>query len=350
MAFFSRLFSQPADPEPTDARIAQRLAQDPPSRLAEGYPRTWNEPLAAAVAALDEAAVMELYAPLDPAGRFHLLQDFSDFFTDERLRDAWLARFSPFETPQAKLLAGMIHYTWAWASRGHGLARSVSDSGHDGLITHNDRARELLLAAGTAWGQSDIVPFLHAQTTAYSMPAGSQGEVARYWQAIDPFNRHGIHAWGAQLDERWFGDDSDQLLLAESVAKNAPAGNEGLAAVPELVMDRWQYLQQFEELDNSDADDRSVKLPRVQDFIRLAYQKLFNSGVSVDPRLEARHLNYFAWCFYWGDQDELAFEAMRRLNGRVYEPVWTHRNWEVDPIEAYNDAREFLIKKFEFGL
>lgn len=207
---------------------------------------------------------------------------------------------------------------------------------------------DLLIAAGNELNNTDIVPFLHAQSSAYALPEGQQIEVSKTWQTIDPFNRHGLYKLGVQLDERWFGDSEQQLALAEYIAINAPEGHEGLVVVPELVMERWEYLTAFQELDEDDADERTVELKRVRNFLRLAYQKLFKSGHPVDERLVARHLSYFAWWFYWGDEDKLAYEIFQQLKGRAYAPVWEFRD-DDDAIESYNDTRDYLIEEIEFG-
>lgn len=113
--------------------------------------------------------------------------------------------------------------------------------------------------------------------------------------------------------------------------------------VAEMVMARWEFLSIFHDLENSDCDLLSVRMEPVREMVRLAYKKLFKSGAEVDPKVEARHLSYFAWCLYWGDQDELAWECVQRLQGRVFAPVWTARGSD-EPIAVFEDMRDYLIR------
>lgn len=355
MGLFGSIFNSAKNPPapPPNPALQARIAQEPPTHLVGGYPRDWQADLARLVDRTDLPAVLDRYQGLDTTGRFHFLEDFGDFFdvteeSGQRLWQAWTPLLERTQTPHAKLLLGIIHNQVAWHVRGGGTRNQLSDQQVSSFQQHLRTGLQLLVAAGHELNNSDIVPFLHAQNSATAVPQDIW-EVAKTWQAIDPFNRHGLYRLGAQLDERWFGDSVQQLEFAEMIAHNAPDGHEGLAVVPELVQARWEYLRQFEGLERAECDAQTIELPPVREYLKLAYHKLFKTGHQVDPRVTVRHLSFFAWCFYWGNDEPLAYEIFRVLQGRAYEPVWGFRDPNTDPVFAYNQARDYLIEEIEFG-
>lgn len=355
MGFFDRRRQKKLDVE----RLRSRLAQEPPIQVLPGYPETWQPQLGAAVEATDITAVVRLYEDLDVLGRVCFLDDFGDFFylTEPRgrtLAEAWIAALEPLETPYAQMLLAVIHRAFAWSAHGE----DASEITKEGVTSFNEQmvhAVELLIEAGLQLKYADIVPFIVAQTCSHPLSGEDKFGVAAYWQAIDPFDRLGLLELGKVLDERWSGDPEAQLALVEYVAKNAPEGHDGLAAVPELVTQRWEYLACFKELSFGECDERTVENDRVLDLIKLAYRKLFVPGLEIDSRLEARHLNFFAWCCYFGEANELAYQMISRLHGRVYPEPWMLRAGddetadEAEAIEEYQNARDDLIEQIEFA-
>lgn len=346
MARFGNLFG--GEKAARREALAARIAQEPATRLVEGYPSTWRGELGRAAGAVDVDGVLSLYGSLDVSGRYYLLEDFEDFFDPTTpdgaaLTDRWMTRMHGSAEPLVKTLAGVAHNAIGWAIRGRGTADTVGPQAADAFRGHLLAGLDLLAAAGSELGGADIVPYLHAQSSAYGLPAGQQDEVAKLWQGIDRFNRHGLYKLGVQLDERWFGDEYTQLIFAEWIAQTAPAGTEGLVVVPELVMERWEYLSLFEDLDDDECAAETVEHDLVKNMVVTAYQKLFQSGLPVDPRTAARHLNFFGWAFFMGDEDALAWDVFSRLRGQALAAVWAF-NDDEDPVQAYNDARDYLIE------
>ncbi|MGJ3508114.1 hypothetical protein [Enemella sp. A6] len=352
MGLFGNLFS--SKNKRREAEIAARMAQEPPRRLVGGFPKTWSDQLDQIIPAVDLGALLALYESLDTRGRYLMLEDLGKYFdintpTGAALYNDWMERLSPNHgaTPHAKMVAGVIHQAVGWFRRSEQTADKVAEDQWADFRTHLLTGLDLLTAAGRELNNTDIVPFLHAQTSAYA--TGEPLEVAQLWQAIDPFNRLGLFKLGAQLDERWFGDSHHQLALAEYIAQNVPEGHDSLVVAAELVIERWEFLLAFHELSEAECDQATVENEWVQGFLKLAYTKMFKSGYPVEEQLEARHLSLFAWCFYWGNLDELANEVFRALRGRVYAPAWTIRDPNDDPILEFEAAREYLIDAVELG-
>ena len=334
--------------------VKERIAQYPKPHKVKAYSEAWKSDLERALFDTDVDAVMALYRPLDVIARYYLIQDFSDAFSrpapvGPELANRWAERLQGSEDPYEKMLLGVMHNGIGWAIRGDGTANTVSPEQRLDFRGHLRGGLNLLLSAGLDLKNTDIVPYLHAQNSAFAIEGGNPTDVSQHWQSIDPFNRIGLETLGFQLDERWFGDFQSQLGLVRWIAQNAPEGSDGLAAVPAIILDRWVYLTDFVGMDEDDADAEVFEDDDYIAVLDLAYNKLFNSGVAVDPRTEARHLNYFAFCFYWGGEDEKAWEIFKRLEGRCYEHVWEHRDDDEGGLQAFEDALKYLVEEVELA-
>lgn len=52
------------------------------------------------------------------------------------------------------------------------------------------------------------------------------------------------------------------------------------------------------------------------------------------------------WAGYYGEVDDIALDAIKRLDGAVSPEVWGSLR-ELDPIEEFTHARDYLLREVD---
>ncbi|OKL53349.1 hypothetical protein BSZ39_09970 [Bowdeniella nasicola] len=141
-------------------------------------------------------------------------------------------------------------------------------------------------------------------------------------------------------------DRDEAFALAARRRAQAPWHYSSMEALPRCVGERWDYFTAVEDMTFGEADEEVFEDETVQQLLTDSYAELFQSGAQHSaPERQVFHLSMFMWGGNKADLDELAFDAMLRLNGQVNCWVWGELE-EEDPIENFTDVRNYLIEEF----
>lgn len=290
----------------------------------------------AAIGESDGAPFTALYCEIGPYDRFRLLLDAGEF-VPKSAADSW-AESAP-ENPYAAMVRAAVLTKTGWQARGHDTGDTVSSLNGVTFEAFLTWSLELCEQAGAAL-PGDIAPWLLAQTNAAVLAGRNEVlALAEKWQRIDRFNYLGNDQLVRQLSPKWHGEDGDLLDLARRMHQ-APPAHPAHALVPSVLCERYLW----EVLINGAAPAKGDDVFRENmGLLRDAYQASVAHPAWRLGYLEGRMLNEFAFCFFYGDQDLLAWEVLQRLGGHMLHSPWNLKFG--DGIRVFEDARAWLVRE-----
>lgn len=332
-----------------DPALEAALAREAEPQLVR---MQWHlrEPLQRAVAAIDPAGVAAVYAQAQTAEeRSWVSELFRGMIAEAKHTiPEWVkagADGSLFG------LLGEAHACSAigWQHRGTSTADTVSDRAADVFTESHMHGYTRAMEAWRLTGESDVTPLASAQAMLIASDPENVWAHAQTWMRVDPWNVQGWHSLVDQLDARWHGTGASQLELAHRIVTDAPNGDPVLGVVPQLLFKRWTYLLYFHDLTYSQAHEQFWALSPVQELLRTAYRKMFESGVYRPGPYELESRNYFAFALYQCGFDVEALREMRALRGRVTFEPWDTRQ-DGKGLQDFAESREHVIKIVDFGM
>lgn len=348
------LFSRFRKPDP---RIQEAIDRAPTPRLARPTTFAFRSDPMLVRSAVDVDDLHALYQQTPIELRSDLLTSMSDGSANDPARTnidddsyemiarRWIAALEGDPRPESALFRGFWLQELAWLARGYELSADTSEDAARGFGHYLAQAREQFKDATERMPAADVTPLVQWQS-GLDLDRDQAFALAARWRAQDPWHYSGMEALLRCVDERWSGNDHDWLAVAADICANAPAGNAVLGLVPYAAMERWDYFTAVEDMTFGEADEEVFEDETVQQLLIDSYAKLFQSGVQHSaPERKGFHLSMFMWGGNKADLDELAFDAMLRLNGQVNGWVWGELE-EEDPIENFTDVRNYLIEEF----
>ncbi len=232
--------------------------------------------------------------------------------------DAWLKERP--DSAIAWMVSGFQNIHWAWDARGGGTADIVTNVGMQLFYSRLNEAHD-------AFGRSVNLdsqyadPYVGLMTVAM----GTGWEREQLWDYFAKalvrsrycYSAHSqmIHA----VAEKWGGEPGEMFSIASKAVVSAVNDTPLVGILAEAHIEQWLYLGMCEQDDEAEVYFRTTEVR--QDLIN-AYEKM--KGAKVDSYQMIQALNNFTFCFYMGGMNELAKEAMIRLEGRVLEHPWDY--------------------------
>lgn len=332
-----------------DPALEAALAREPEPQLVRTQ---WHlrEPLQRAVTAVDPGGVAAVYAQAQTAEeRAWVSEQFRGMIAQA---GGAIAGWSVAGVDGSLFgLLGEAHAYSAigWQARGTSTADTVSGQSANVFADSHLHGYTRAMQAWELTGESDVMPLAAAQSMLIASDAENVWAHAQTWMRVDPWNIQGWRSLVDQLDARWHGTDESQLELAHRIVTGAPDGDPVLTVVPELLFARWTYLLYFCDLTYSQARAGFWMLSPVQELLRTAYRKLFESGAYRPGPYELEARNFFAFALYQSGFDAEALREMRALQGRVTFEPWDTRQ-DGRGLQDFAESREHVIKIVDFGM
>lgn len=218
----------------------------------------------------------------------------------------------------AYIAYGSAMVEWAWEARGSGTADTVLQASFETFYSRLDLARQAFQNAITLDDQ-DPEPFHHLITV--SMGLGYPKEAAwEYFEQILKRDENHYFAHTAlltTLTQKWGGSEENMFVFARNIIKNLEKGSYLYALIAMAHIEVW--LMQ----DEAKADHYFLDRYVIEE-IQTAYQNYQSELTDNFCFTHYFALNIFAFCFYLGKKNALAYQVLKHIGKKATEYPWMY--------------------------